>query len=214
MPDEKLILIYDTFCGWCYGASPVFDALAESDAEVEVLHRHLFQGANAPRMSDGKGAQILQLIPHVEALTGQTFGEAFKSNIARSDSEILDSGLSAQAAALIHDQGPEKEFALRRRLENLHFLDGMSSANRDEIVQALIAEGVAPEEAERIGTPELAERAAGLAAKADALMAAVGSRGVPTVLKVEGDRLTRLDHQAFYGRPEAVPADATQLPRT
>lgn len=212
MTDEKLILIYDTFCGWCYGASPVFDALAKSKTEIEVLHRHLFQGANAPRMSDGKGAQILQTIPHVEALTGRAFGEAFKTNIAQSETEVLESGLSAQAAALIHDQGPEREFALRRRLENLHFREGMSSANRNEIVKALIAEGVARGEAERIGSPELEKKAANLAAKADALMEAVGSCGVPTVLRVQGDTLTQLDHQAFYARPETVPSDPTQLP--
>ncbi len=71
-------------------------------------------------------------------------------------------------------------------------------------MDALIAEGVAPEEAARIGTPELAAKAAKLADKAKALMAAVQSRGVPTVLRVKGDQVTQLDHQAFYGRPEAI----------
>ncbi len=35
-------------------------------------------------------------------------------------------------------------------------------------------------------------------------MASVQSRGVPTVLKVNGDQVTQLDHQAVYGRPEAI----------
>jgi len=211
MPSEKFIVIYDTFCGWCYGAAPVFDALIKTDADVEVLHRHLFQGASAPEMKAGKGAQILQTIPHIEALTGQTFSDAFKSDIALSETEVLESGLSAQAAALVHDQGPEKEFALRRRLENLHFGEGMSSSDRQAIVDALIAEGVAPDQAKRIGTPELAAGATALASRAHSLMTAVGSRAVPTVLKVKGDKVTQVDHQAFYGRPEAVPSHPKDL---
>ncbi|WP_299546658.1 DsbA family protein [uncultured Tateyamaria sp.] len=211
MPEAKFIVIYDTFCGWCYGAAPVFDALVETETDVEVLHRHLFEGPAAPKMSEGKGAQILHTIPHVEALTGQIFSEAFKENIARSETEILASGLSAQAAALVHDQGPEKEFALRRRLETLHFGEGMSSTDRQAIVDALIAEGVAPDQARRIGTSDLEAEAAAHADRAKSLMAAVGSYGVPTVLKISGDDVTQLDHQAFYGRPEAVRANPTEL---
>lgn len=211
MTKEKLIVIYDTFCGWCYGASPVFDALLETDADVEVLHRHLFQGASSPRMSEGKGAQILETIPQLEALTGQVFGEDFKTNIAKSETEILASGLSAQAAALVHGQGAEKEFALRRRLENLHFRDGMSSTNRQAIVDALIAEGVSPDEAERIGTPELEAQAAQYTERAKVMMAAVGSRGVPTVLKVNEDDISQVDHQAFYGRAQEINNDLNNL---
>ncbi|WP_282096226.1 DsbA family protein [Epibacterium ulvae] len=211
MSEEKLIVIYDTFCGWCYGAAPVFDAIVDTDSKVEVLHRHLFDGPYAPKMSEGKGAQILKLIPHVEGLTGQIFSEAFKDNIARSETEVLASGLSAQAAALVHDQGPEKEFALRHRLETLHFGEGMSSTDRQAIVDALIAEGVAPDQAERIGTPELEAKATAYAERAKVLMAAVGSRGVPTVLKVSGDHVTQVDHQTFYGRPETVPATPAEF---
>ncbi len=204
MSDEKTVIVYDTFCGWCYGAAPVFDAIVGAGENVEVLHRHLFEGAAAPRMSEGKGDQILRLIPQVEALTGQSFSEAFKTNIARSQTEILESGLSAQAAALVHDQGPKKEFAVRHRLESLHFGEGVSSNDRQAIIDALIAEGVAPQEAERIGTPELEAEAAALADRAKMMMEEVQSRGVPTVLKIDGDRKIQLDHQAFYGRPGTI----------
>ncbi len=204
MSNEKTVVIYDTFCGWCYGAAPVFDAIVDAGENVEVFHRHLFEGSAAPRMSEGKGDQILTLVPEVEALTGQPFSQAFKDKIARSQTEVLESGLSAQAAALVHDLGPQKEFAVRHRLETLHFGEGVSSADRQAIVNALIAEGVAPREAERIGTPELEAEAAALANRAKALMAKVQSRGVPTVLKIRGDQVTRLDHEAFYGRSEAI----------
>ncbi len=31
------IVINDTFCGWCCGAAPVFDAVAQADPGLEVL---------------------------------------------------------------------------------------------------------------------------------------------------------------------------------
>jgi putative protein-disulfide isomerase len=140
----------------------------------------------------------------IEELTGRKFSKAFKDNIARSPTEVLESGLSAQAAALVHDQGAEREFALRRRLEDLHFKRGVSSTDRQAIVEALIAEGVSSADAERIGTPGLIAQAARHSARARALMASVGSGGVPTLLKVSGGQMTQVDHQALYGRPEAV----------
>jgi len=211
MSDEKITIIYDTYCGWCHGASEVFDTIEASGAEVEVLHRHLFEGDYRPKMSEGKGEQIVEhLIPQIEQLTGQQFTQAYKDNIAGSPTEVLASAYSAQAAALVHDQGADREFAIRRRLENLHFGQGVSSTDRAAIVAALIEEGVAPQEAKKLGTPELEARAEVIADRAKALMAAAGSRGVPTVLQGSGDAMRLVDHQSYYGRA----SDIREITRT
>lgn len=204
MSDEKYVVIYDTYCGWCYGAGPVFDALAESGALVEALHRHLFQGPLAYRMSEGKGAQVLVADARINALTGQEFSQTYKQNVVLSDTEVLNSQYTAQAAELVRDRGIEAEFSLRRRLEQARFVGGASAADRDAVVAALIAEGVPKSEAEQVGTPELAEKAAQTSRRAQDLMAQVGSHGVPTVLKVTGKTVTQFDHTAFYGRPQDV----------
>lgn len=212
MSDEKITIIYDTYCGWCHGAADVFDTIEASGAEVEVLHRHLFEGDYRPKMSDGKGEQIVEhLIPRIEALTGQTFTQAYKDKIAMSPTEELASGYSAQAAALVHEQGTKREFEIRRKLEDLHFGQGVSSTDRDAIVAALIEAGIAPVEAEKLGSPELEAKAEALADRAKALMAAVGSRGVPTVLKTSGSQVSVVDHQAYYGRAEALPSNTNDL---
>ncbi|MEM9279766.1 MAG: DsbA family protein [Pseudomonadota bacterium] len=204
MSDTKFLIIYDTYCGWCYGAAPVFDALVASGANVEVLHRHLFQGPLAVRMADGKGAHVLKADARIGELTGQEFSKKYTENVVLSDTEILESGYTAQAAALVHDQGPEKEFAIRNRLETARYIDGVSASNREAVVSALIAEGIPEEDAQKIGTPELAEKAKELSEKAEAAMMTVGAYGVPTVIKVEGDKFTQVDHSAFYGQPEKI----------
>lgn len=204
MPDPKFAIIYDTYCGWCYGAAPIFDALVATGVEVEALHRHLFQGAMAYRMRDGKGALVLKADARIHSLTGQEFSETYKQNVVLAETEILASHYTAQAAALLHDQGPRKEFALRKRLERARYIDGISACDRDHVVAALVAEGVAPDDAEQIGTEKLATKAATTSHKAQALMARVGSQGVPTILRSDADAVTQIDHSAFYGRPEEI----------
>lgn len=204
MHERRFIVIYDTYCGWCYGAAPIFDALAASGAEIEPLHRHLFQGPRAYKMSAGKGEQVLKADARIADLTGQEFSQRYIDNVVLSDTQVLESKYTAQAAALVHDQGPLREFALRRRLETARYVDGVSASDRDAVVAALIAEGVAPEVAETIGTPELAAKAEETANRAAALMHAVGARGVPTILELRGDALLVVDHSAYLGRPEAI----------
>lgn len=204
MQARKFIVIYDTYCGWCYGAAPIFDALAASGAVVEALHRHLFQGPRAYRMRDGKGALVLEADARIAVLTGQPFSQRYIDRVVLSDTEVLQSRYTAEGAALVHDQGVLKEFALRRRLETARYVDGVSAADRDAVVAALIAEGVAPEQAERVGTPELAARAEEIADRAARLMRAVGSQGVPTILEQRGDELLIVDHGAYHRRADAI----------
>lgn len=206
MKPQKFIVVYDTYCGWCYGAAPIFDALVESGAEVEALHRHLFQGPLAYRMADGKGDLVIQADARISELTGQPFSQRYIDNVVLSETEILQSAYTAQAAALVHAKGAKTEFALRARLEKARYVDGVSAADRAAVIDALLAEGVPREEADRIDTPELAAKMEETTIRAREIMQAVGSRGVPTILKVRDGRYEIVDHAAFYGKPEQITA--------
>lgn len=204
MKDTKFIIIYDTYCGWCYGAAPIFDALVKTGTKVEVLHRHLFQGANAPQMKDGKGDYIVKTDAHISQLTGQIFSETYTDNVVRSKTEILDSTYSALGAAVVHEMGAKREFSLRQRLETQRFIDGTSAQNRNAVVQALIDEGVESETAKQFDNPKNLEKARALSQKAIELMAKVGANGVPTILKIEDGNIEKIDHSKFYGKPELI----------
>lgn len=204
MSKNKFIIIYDTYCGWCYGAAPIFDALLESGANVEVLHRHLFQGANAPRMRDGKGDYIVDMDARIAQLTGQHFSEIYTRNVIRSKVEVLDSSYSALAAALVHDKGTEKEFSLRRRLEKLRFVAGTSAQDKQAVTKALVDEGVDYDQAVKLDHPSNTKKAQCISQRAVELMRLVGSAGVPTILQVKDKKIEQVDHSAFYGRPELI----------
>lgn len=204
MSETKFVIIYDTYCGWCYGAAPILGSLAKSDAKVEVLHRYLFQGPNAPKLADGFGEQAITFDARIAKLSGQRFSKTYVDNILRSKTEILESGFTAQAAALVHHKGPAAEMSLAERLQHARYVDGVSAADRQAVVEALVAEGVDRDQAERIGTDGLAAEASVFAARASRIMSAAGARGVPTVLKIEADQTSHINVADFYEKPSSI----------
>jgi len=210
MTADRFIIIYDTYCGWCYGAAPMFDALVESGVEVEVLHRNLFRDLNRPRLSDGKGAAIIESDAKIAALTGRHFSQSYIDGVVLSQSEVLDSTYTAHAAALVHELGVEREFSLRKRLENNRFTQGISAQDRDSVVNALLDEGLSENSACRVGSEDLAKVADATASRASQLMSQVGSTSVPTILRVSDGTLEVIDHSAYYGNPTAIKQLATR----
>lgn len=116
--------------------------MLKSDAKVEVLHRHLFQGDNARRIRDGRGDYIVRMGARITELTAQYSSEVYMHNVIRSDDEILDSSYLALAAALVHDLGAQEEFSLRPRLETLRFVAGISTQDKQAVIKALVDESV------------------------------------------------------------------------
>ena len=204
MSPHHYIVIYDTYCGWCYGAAPVFEALAASGAQLTVLHRHLFQGPHEERMALGKGDYVMRADARIAALTGQVFSQRYVDQVVRSETEVLASGLTAQAAALVHERGAKAELALAARLQKARYVDGVSAADRNAVVAALVGEGVPRDHAELLGSAELETRTEALATQAARLMHNVGARGVPTLLRQQGARMELLDCSAFYSHPERI----------
>lgn len=204
MTNLKFTIIYDTYCGWCYGAAPVLDALVSSGATVQLLHRQLFVGANAHKIADGFGAQAIRMDAQIEKLTGQEFSKTYMDNILRSKDEILNSELTAQAAVLIRDKGPQAELSLAARLQKQRFVDGVSAADRAAVIAALIAEGVSAQAADQLGSAEIRLKADETAHQAAQVMMQHGGRGVPTVLCSGRDGTEIIDISRYYGNPNKV----------
>jgi protein-disulfide isomerase-like protein with CxxC motif len=87
----------------------------------------------------------------------------------------------------------------------------MSSTDRSVIVLALREEGISQDQAERLGSDELKAKAESLSLRAQAFMAKVGARGVPTVLAIDENHIKRVDHESLYGRAESFSANQISL---
>lgn len=195
-------IIYDTYCGWCYGAAPVLEALVRT-GKAELYHRYLFQGPNAYRMGDGFGTQATVIDGRIHALTGRPFGTAYKRNILQSEDEVLESGLSAQAAFLTHNLGAEVELKLAQVLQHGYFVEGRSTQDVDFLAATLADLGL---NSQRLGAPDVIDGAHSRAADAERISQLAGSTGVPTVLR-HADTTEIISLSNFYGSP----ADVTYL---
>lgn len=182
----------------------MLEALAGSGADVEVLHRYLFKGTNAHRMADGFGEYARRYDAEIARLTGRIFSQTYMDRILGSVTEVVESGLTAQAAALVHHKGPVAELALAARLQHARYVDGVSAADRASVKDALIGEGVSRTEAEGIGTAELAAKAADLAGRAEEIMMVGGARGVPAVFRTMGNRREQISVSDYYRSPERI----------
>ena len=192
-------IIYDTYCGWCYGASPILERLALK-AEVEIFHRYLFRGSNAYRMGDGFGTQAAVIDARIEALSGQPFGSQYKCNILQSPDEILESGLSAQAAYLASHHGPVVELELARKLQAGYFVQGRSTQDISFIKQTLEELQISSKDLGSKATEDAASRRAD---KAIARMETEGVHGVPTVL-CHGRSERVLNIAEYYRAPHKI----------
>ncbi|MEM9632854.1 MAG: DsbA family protein [Pseudomonadota bacterium] len=201
----RFTIVYDTYCGWCYGAHPVFTALLESSHKVEVLHRYLFQGANTHRMAEGFADMAWSYDQRIASLTAQPFTQQYRDNVLGSKSELLESGLTAQAAALVHGMGAEAEMSLAASLQKARYVDGRSAADREHVVAALVRQGIDRNQAEdRLGSPELRDAAAELARQATHAMASVGAGGVPVLILDQDGRRVSVDISRFFKKPETI----------
>lgn len=195
---SRFTYIYDTYCGWCYGAAPVIASLIDSGAQVDVLHRHLFQGPNAHRMGDGFGAMAEKYDARIAALSGQPFSETYVAKILRDPDAVLDSTLTAWAAALVHDQGAKAEMALSRALQTARFVDG-ARANDGHAVQDAV---------KRFGITQPlsagAEKADALSIAAQKLQQTYGASGVPALLHHTDHGTALVNIADYYKTPETI----------
>jgi len=196
----RFIYIYDTYCGWCYGAEPVISALIGSGANVTVMHRNLFQGPSAHRMGDGFGRMALQYDRRIEQLTGQEFSDAYIQNILGNPDEVLDSSLTAYAAALVHDQGAKAEMKLAHALQRARYVEGIPAGNREAVRNALTEAGV------NRSLDEGVVKAGQISAEAASLQVQLGAPGIPTLLRQISGVTSQIDISIYYTLPEEIAA--------
>ncbi|SFJ92722.1 DsbA family protein [Celeribacter neptunius] len=195
----RFTYLYDTYCGWCYAGAPVISALVEAGAEVEMHHRWLFAPEHAQTMGSGLGRMIEQHDARAEQLSGQPFSETYRENILRAPEERLESTLTAQAAALVHDQGAKVEMALARRLQKARWEEGRSAQDAAYIEQIL-----SDEFDTSTALSDASDAARAMAQETERLMHQYGLSGVPVLIMERDETLYNIALSDYYNRPEEI----------
>lgn len=205
---HPITIVYDTYCGWCYGAEPVLSALVESGAPVRLLHRALFTGRNRPRMADF-GAIAWQHDQRIAALSGQTFSDDYRRQVLEAPGEVLDSWPTALAAAAVAEQGPAAELALARRLQHARYVDGRPAADLADVEAALREAGLGAAAARSAlsGDATVQDAALSRQRQAAALLRRTGADAVPALVVHADGADRRVDLGPYLGRPDALVRD-------
>ncbi|MEL6116604.1 DsbA family protein [Photobacterium sp. SP02] len=128
---------YDPLCGWCFGAGPLIEHLAERDDIELILHPG---GLFDSRALDKASRQhFLDSDQRIHALSGVTFGDAYQTKMRHADPVVLDSMLPIRAILATAQCGfPATD--MLKRIQIAHYQQGKtahSPAVLAELAQAM-----------------------------------------------------------------------------
>jgi putative protein-disulfide isomerase len=202
----RLHYAYDPLCGWCYAAAPLVKALRDTGRMTLVLHGGgMLTGPRRRCMDDVFRDLIRFHEQRMHQLSGQPFGKPYTDGLLRDPSVIYDSE-PPTLAILIVDALTARGDEMYAALQQAHYVDGRKIMDRDVLAMLASSLGIERVAFDRQWEIEAA-RVGHHYAKTHDWLARVGGQGFPTLALEREGRLLRINHGAWYGRPEAF-ADA------
>ncbi|MFE9440831.1 DsbA family protein [Streptomyces sp. NPDC006602] len=184
----QLVYVFDAYCGWSHGFSGTVRETVSRHRElpVEVVSGGLFTGERRVPVSafgyvQGANDQIAEL-------TGAEFGAGYQRLLA-DGSFVMDSEAAARGVAALRRIAPDRVVELATALQRAFYVDGRSLS--DPATYRRLAEASGLDADAVVAAFEAPEARA--AAEADfRRAAALGVTGFPTLLAVDGERVTAL----------------------
>jgi putative protein-disulfide isomerase len=194
--------IYDPFCGWCYGAAPLLKASEKLEGVTIQLHAGgMMMGARKQRATPEWRAMVIQYDQRIAAMSGQTFGAAYRDGLLQDPTTLFDS--EPPTTAIIAAEQFGRGIEMLHRVQEAHFVEGRKIA--EATVLADLAEELhIPREAfEKAYSDSCGEQTAKHILESRQRLAEAGGMGFPTFVLENGNSETRLDHGHYLGKPEA-----------
>jgi len=186
----KLVYVFDAYCGWSHGFSETLRQVVSRHPELptDVVSGGLFTAARRVPIREfgyvqGANAQIAEL-------TGAEFGEAYERLIA-DGSFVMDSEAAARGVAALRQAAPDRAAELATTLQHAFYVDGLSLSHAATYRKVAEEAGV---DADAVVGAFEAPEAQDAAAKDFHRSAELRVTGFPTLLAVDGDRVTVLAH--------------------
>jgi putative protein-disulfide isomerase len=162
----------------------------------------LFIGRNVRRVTDEMRDFILAQDARITAMTGQWFGPGYRANLQSSAELLLDSAPASRAilaASRLGGLGP----AMLHAIHQAHYVDGKRITDAETLVALAEEIGLSGEAfagiQETITNQDLDREVA----TSRTLMGKHGVSSLPTFILERDDTQTILDHQRYYGKPQA-----------
>ncbi len=201
----RIIYLFDPLCGWCYGATPALQEVFNSpDTAVEMIPTGLFTGQGA-RVIDGDFAGYAwQNDQRIAQLTGQTFSEAYKTQILGAPGQRFDSGPAALALTAVHLTQPGEEFRVLKAIQHHRYVLGLDITALPVLTELLQDLGL------QNAATLLADNSEALNSalqqryqSARAIMSDNNVSGVPTLFQVHHDKLKQIPRGLLFESSDA-----------
>ncbi|WP_332419319.1 DsbA family protein [Vibrio metschnikovii] len=196
----KVHYFFDPMCGWCFGASPLLETLAE----MPIITLKLHPGGMLPRseLAAEFRAHILEADQQISLVTGQVFGEAYRSRIASKQPLIVDSYLTAQAIIAAEElQG--LGLAMLKKIQQAHYQQGLTVAEPEVLAQLASQLGIEHDKWHNAMQQAKSDLPSTIA-NSKQLMAQYQLRGFPSMMiELANGQWRSVQPSAYYGKPEA-----------
>jgi len=204
-----LHVIYDPFCGWCYGAAPLIEAARGIDGLEIVLHGGgMMAGNNRQQMTPALRDFILPHAQRITALSGQHFGEGYLAML--DDTSVwLDSTPPTMAIAAAAQWTCELD--MLHRVQSTHFMEGRRIGEARVLTDIAEEIGIARQEF-AIALATALQSAGDHIRESRALLKQVGGSGFPTFALESNGGFEMLASAQYLGRPEAWREMLEKLP--
>ena len=199
--DTALTYLFDPLCGWCYGAGPALEKLAQTPGiALKLAPTGLFAGKGARLMNTEFAAFAWSNDQRIAHLTGQAFSEAYRRNCLLAPGARFDSGPATLALTAVALSAPPRERDALKAIQHARYLDG-----RDVTTFAVLSEILRDldlnEAAQHIAAPDEGLLAANdvRVAQARSDMRRSGAEGVPALLVGADERCRLVQASALLG---------------
>lgn len=187
----KIIYIYDAYCGWCYGFSPVITAFHQkyqNDYTFEVISGGLIIGDRVGPMEPNMAKYIKGAIPRLVEITGVKISEEYVNSLG-DPNRINDSMEPAKAMAAFRKFAPNRVIEFAAWLQKAQFVDSKDITKMEVYRDAATEFKISPDDFIREMEASTAD------AKSDFMKAQQwGITGFPAVLIDRGDTLIALSN--------------------
>lgn len=211
MTDAVLHYVFDPFCGWCYGAASLVETVLKINGLKVALHGGgMMVGRARQQVTPQLRDYVLHHDQRIAQMSGQPFGEAYKSGLLRDTTAVFDSE-PPTTAILAAEQLGSRGLDMLKRIQHAHFIDGQKVADQAVLRSLAIDIGLAGAEFERAyaslaGAPTLEH-----ITDSRSLLSQVGGQGFPTFALVHNQQVSVLDFGRYLGHPGEWQASVEKL---
>lgn len=217
MPHTPLAFhwILDPLCGWSYAAAPLLETALTRFPGCHTLHfGGLFHGPSRRPVDDSWRSQVLIHDDRIASLSGQPFGDAYRNELLRDSTWVLDSLPAIRRVLAIQTSaGADTAGRAFNTLQQGYYVDGRNITREDVLDDILTTEGLWPDDA-RQALEEQTE--AGLLqhlATTRQRLVELGGQGYPTLaLAHSGRPWQRVRLPNSYASPQGWQLFMNELP--